>query len=205
MIGAHHGGEGLLQERRGPSGTKARQSVDDLSMAGCLFPRLICKNSCVKKECHMNQSASRASAGTFLDSYDFNQNYHYLKKLIQDLKVENSTSVRKEIFGEDERECNLTKKQMKQLFRFLRKIEHHYEECCSPPIPEELENSIRDRDSSEWLPWELEAIEKVDGWREELEEKRRNARQMLHSALEKVRKGEEIPGDSPAKKGTRLH
>ncbi len=153
----------------------------------------------------MNQSASRASAGTFLDSYDFNQNYHYLKKLIQDLKVENSTSVRKEIFGEDERECNLTKKQMKQLFRFLRKIEHHYEECCSPPIPEELENSIRDRDSSEWLPWELEAIEKVDAWRGELEERRLNARQMLHSLLEKVRTGEEIPGDGPAKKGTRLY
>ncbi len=151
----------------------------------------------------MNQSASHASARTFLDSYDFNQNYLYLKKLIQDLKVENGTSVRKEIFGEDERECDLTKKQMKQLFRFLRKIEHHYEECCSPPIPEELENSIRNRDSSQWLPWELEAIEKIEVWREELEERRRNARLMLHGVLEKVRRGETIPGDRATKKGSR--
>jgi len=153
----------------------------------------------------MNQSASHASAGTLLDSYDFNQNYLYLKKLIQDLKVENSTSVRKEIFGEDERDFTLTKKQMKQLFRFLRKIEHHYEECCSPPIPEELENSIRKRDSSQWLPWELEAIEKVDVWREELEERKRSARQMLHSVLDKVRRGEDIPGDSSTRRAARLH
>jgi hypothetical protein len=43
----------------------------------------------------MSQSAFHASAGDFLESYDFNQNYSYLKKLIQDLKVENAKSLKK--------------------------------------------------------------------------------------------------------------
>jgi hypothetical protein len=140
----------------------------------------------------MTQSAFSTSSGNFLDSYDFNQNYKYLKKLIQDLKVENGTSLRKEIFGEDESDRTLTKKQMKQLFRFLRKIEHHYEECCNPPIPEELEKSIRARDSSQWLPWEMEAIEKVDTWREALNDRKMHARQMLQKALDKLRNGETV-------------
>lgn len=141
----------------------------------------------------MSQSAFRASAEAFLESYDFNENYQYLRKLIQDLKHENGTSLRKELFGAEERERTLTKKQMKQLFRFLRKIEHHYEQCCTPPIPDELEESIRSKESDEWLPWELEAIEKVDAWREELQDKKRIARQMFQKALEKVRKGEPLP------------
>jgi predicted glycosyl hydrolase (DUF1957 family) len=82
---------------------------------------------------------------------------------------------------------------MKQLFRFLRKIEQHYEQCCTPPIPEELERSIRQKSSDEWLPWELEAIEKVDAWREELQERKRAARDMFQKVLEKVRTGQALP------------
>jgi hypothetical protein len=141
----------------------------------------------------MSQSAFGASARKFLGSYDFNENYRYLKKLIQDLKHENDNSLRKELFGEDERERTLSKKQMKQLFRFLRKIEQHYEQCCTPPIPEELERSIRQKSSDEWLPWELEAIEKVDAWREELQERKRAARDMFQKVLEKVRTGQALP------------
>ncbi|MBI5249962.1 MAG: hypothetical protein HY912_10755 [Desulfomonile tiedjei] len=138
----------------------------------------------------MTQSASHASSGNFLDAYDFSGNYNYLKKLIEELKTENSASVRKQIFGEDEPDRTLTKKQMKQVFKFLRKIEHHYEECCTPPIPEELEKGIRKRDSADWLPWELEAIEKVDGWRVALQERKQNAREMFNSAMERIRNGE---------------
>jgi hypothetical protein len=141
----------------------------------------------------MPHSASSACPGNFLDSYDFNENYRYLKRLIQELKVGNGSLVRKEIFGEDECAPSLDKKQMKQLFKFLRKIENHYEECCTPPIPEELEASIRSRQSDQWLPWEQEAIEKVDQWREELQERRLTARHTLEAALRKVRDGEALP------------
>lgn len=140
----------------------------------------------------MTRSASQVPTGNFLDSYDFSQNYRYLKKLIQELKKENSESVRKEIFGEAERGPRLTRGQMQQLFRFLRKVERHYEACSRPPVPEEMEKAIRNRDSSEWLPYEKEALEKVQAWREELQDRKKKARRMLNSALEKVRRGEEI-------------
>ena len=106
----------------------------------------------------MTRSASHASIEKSPDAYDFNRNYKYLKALIEQLKRENSESVRREIFGEADSDRSLTKTQMKQLFRFLRRVEKHYEACTKPPIPPELEASIRSRDSDEWLPWEMEAI-----------------------------------------------
>jgi hypothetical protein len=138
----------------------------------------------------MSQSAVNACSGKAEDSYDFNQNYRYLKKLIHALKIENEGSVRREIFGQEQRTRALTKKEMKQLFRYLRTIEHTYEECLTPPIPEELEHCIRNKDDSAWLPWEMEAIEKVDCWRAELEARRRTARASLERTLENFRRGE---------------
>jgi len=135
----------------------------------------------------MNQGAIPAQEGTFLESYDFDQNYQYLKKLLHALKIQNETSIRRELFGDGDSAKSLTKKEMKQLFRFLRRIEHHYQACCTPPIPEELEHAIRSKDRAEWLPWEQEAIGKADAWRRKLEERRQSARQAFQDALEKVR------------------
>ena len=140
----------------------------------------------------MTQRAFRASAGTLPDSGDFNQNYRYLKKLLQQLKDENRESVQKELFGEAERKPNLSKKEMKTLFRFLRGIEDHYEDCRTSPIPTELEDSIRNKDSSIRLPWEQEAIEKADSWRKSLRARKKNARKLLCEALDKIRNGEKI-------------
>ncbi|MCX5861898.1 MAG: hypothetical protein WCG29_09445 [Desulfomonile sp.] len=136
----------------------------------------------------MTQSAFHASARTLPESNDFNQNYRNLKKLIQALKLKNGNSIRREIFGEEETALPLTSKDMKDLFRSLRKIESHYEQCSTPPIPQELEKSIRGRDTSEWLPWELEAIEKVENWRADLDDKRISAHKMFQATLEKIRR-----------------
>jgi hypothetical protein len=140
----------------------------------------------------MTQRAFRASTGTLPDSGDFNQNYRYLKKLLQQLKDENRESVQKELFGEAERKPNLSKKEMKTLFRFLRSIEDHYEDCRTSPIPAELEDSIRNKDTSNRLPWEQEAIEKADSWRKSLRARKKNARKLLCEALDKIRNGEKI-------------
>jgi hypothetical protein len=140
----------------------------------------------------MPQCSSRALAENLSDGSDFNLNYKYLKKLIQNLKVENSDSVKKELFGDSEQARTFNKKDMKQLSKFLRKIEHHYEELCNPPIPLELEKSIRARSKDKWLPWELEAIQKIDDWRKELEEKKGKAKLLLDSTLDKFRRGEKL-------------
>ncbi|MDA8406066.1 MAG: hypothetical protein M0T73_04295 [Deltaproteobacteria bacterium] len=140
----------------------------------------------------MPQCSSRALAENLPETSDFNGNYNYLKKLIQDLRVENSDSLKKELFGDTEPVKPFSKKDMKQLFKFLRKIEHHYEELSTPPIPSELEKSIRSRAKKDWLPWELEAIQKIEVWREEFEAKKDKARNLLESTLEKVRRGEKL-------------
>lgn len=136
----------------------------------------------------MIQSGIHASPEPLLESQDFDQHYRYVKKLIQDLKDDNQPSLRKELFGEEEGNRTLDQKKMQGLSRVLRKVERHYRELSTPPIPTELEGSIRSRDDSEWLPWEMEAIEKVDAWRQELQERKSEGREMLLKALEKLRK-----------------
>lgn len=138
----------------------------------------------------MSQRALRTSADQEQETFDFKQNYRYLKRLLKHSRAEDGDCLRKEIFGEGEAGRNLTKREMKQLFKLLRKIESHYEECRTPPIPTELEDSIRARESDAWLPWELEAIEKVDVWRESLHEKHLAAREMLDEALAQLRQAQ---------------
>ncbi len=140
----------------------------------------------------MTQSSSHVLLETRPEAPDFTSNFKQLKKLIQELKVENDTSLRKELFGEEEVERRLTKKEMKLLFKFMRKLETHYDESSTPPIPKELEKSIRNRAHATWLPWESEAIQKVEAWRKEVQEKRDSARDMLNSALDKIRRGDKI-------------
>ncbi len=133
----------------------------------------------------MSQAAFQTPAQA-QDSHDFDHNYRYVKKLIQELIVENKGSSMREMAGGDERKRNLTKKEMQELARALRKIELQYAEYSKPPIPKALETSIRRRNDEDWLPWELEAIEKVDVWREELETKKEKLQQMLNKAMTKI-------------------
>jgi len=135
----------------------------------------------------MTQSAFQTSEGTSLDSFDFNQNFRSLKKIIQAIKVENGQTVERELFGAEENVPALTKKDLKDLFKALRKVENQYEECCNPPIPQALEKSIRNRDSSEWLPWELEAIEKVEIWRSDLDDRKKKTAHLFEQTLQKIK------------------
>lgn len=136
----------------------------------------------------MIQSGIHASPEPLLESQDFEQHHRYVKKLIQHIKEDNHASLRKELFGEEAVNRALDPKQMQGLSRVLRKVERHYRELSTPPIPKELEGSIRSRDDAEWLPWEMEAIEKVDAWRQELQERKSEGRMMLVKALESLRK-----------------
>lgn len=140
----------------------------------------------------MTQSSSHVLVEPRTEAPDFTSNFKHLKKLIQELKVENDVTLRKELFGDEDVERRLTKKEMKLLFKFMRKLESHYDESSTPPIPKELEKSIRNRNKSAWLPWETEAIQKIEDWRQEIQEKRETARNLLNSALEKIRRGEKI-------------
>jgi len=130
----------------------------------------------------MNQAAFHTSA-TAMDSQDFDHNYRYIKKLIQELMAQNRGSLKRDMLSRNERIPHLTKKETLDLAKVLRKIELQYTEYSKPPIPKALETSIRRRNDADWLPWELEAIEKIDVWREGLETKKEKIQQMLNKAM----------------------
>lgn len=67
-----------------------------------------------------------------------------------------------------EQPVKLTRKQSQQRNRLIRSILKRYDEILTPPVPLDLEIAIRSRDEDTWLPWEMEAIEKAEIWREEV-------------------------------------
>lgn len=62
----------------------------------------------------------------------------------------------------------LTLRQQKILKDFVRHVEEDGLEEYDPPVPAELEASIRIRERSTWLPWEAEAIRKIERWRKDV-------------------------------------
>ncbi len=59
----------------------------------------------------------------------------------------------------------LNRRQTKILNDFLTGPADDAPELLSPPVPVELEASLRVRKRSTWLPWEAEAIQKIERWR----------------------------------------
>jgi hypothetical protein len=103
---------------------------------------------------------------------EFRENYRFLTELIN-CKDKNKTAA----------EClenvvesslyrargKLNRRQMKIIKDFLTGIEEDDSECFAPPVPVELEAAIRVKKRSTWLPWEAEAIRKIERWRGDLE------------------------------------
>jgi hypothetical protein len=83
--------------------------------------------------------------------------------------AESPRLVREDILGKDCRgRSALTGRQQKILKDFLRHVAEDGLEEYEPPVPAELEASIRIRERSTWLPWEAEAIRKIERWRKDV-------------------------------------
>jgi hypothetical protein len=78
---------------------------------------------------------------------------------------------------------NLTKKQVQQRNKLIKGILEKFSRALTPPVPPDLENYIRDKSAQDRLPWEQEALEKVDGWRNDVAELRPQILLELHRAL----------------------
>ncbi len=99
---------------------------------------------------------------------EFRENYLFLRELIT-CKQKND-SARKGLqplvhTPELRIRAGLNRRQIKILKDFLKGVRVEGLECLDPPVPAELEASIRVRKRSTWLPWEAEAIQKIDRWR----------------------------------------
>ncbi|HTY23762.1 MAG TPA: hypothetical protein VMC85_11560 [Desulfomonilaceae bacterium] len=99
---------------------------------------------------------------------EFRENYRFLCELIN-CRQKNShvTECLEQVV--EKRLCNLrgklSRRQLQILTRFLKGLEGEESDLLAPPVPPELEASLRLRKRSTWLPWEAEAIRKIERWR----------------------------------------
>lgn len=104
-------------------------------------------------------------------SGEFGQNYRFLSELIG-CRQKNTEAWQgvEELLTKRLRGIRgkLNRRQIKILNDFLRDADAECEESLDPPVPEELEAAIRVKKRSTWLPWEAEAIRKIERWRSDL-------------------------------------
>ena len=99
---------------------------------------------------------------------EFRENYKFLCELINCRQKNSAVTERLEQVKEKRLgnlRGKLKRRQLGIVPRFLRGYETDESECLTPPVPPELEASLRLRKRSTWLPWEAEAIRKIERWR----------------------------------------
>lgn len=102
---------------------------------------------------------------------EFRENYRFLSELIRCRDKNHSIAKRVSSIGEVRLLAlhrNLNRREAKILKDFISAIHEEDADCSPAPVPEELEASIRVRKRSTWLPWEAEAIRKIEKWRDDL-------------------------------------
>lgn len=136
----------------------------------CRYPRQIFTSQ------HSQESVmkvDKSAQDTDLSSIpgEFRANYRFLSELIN-CKNKNDSVTKGLACMVDARFLQerslLNRRQIKILKDFLMGLEKDDPECMAAPVPAELEASIRVRKRSTWLPWEAEAIRKIDRWREDV-------------------------------------
>jgi len=100
-----------------------------------------------------------------------NATYDYLKEIVKIARkngwdMKSLGLVRKDL--PQSSPTPLTRKQFEERNRVVLDALGRFGDSLTPPVPPDLEKSIRSRKKESWLPWEAEAIGKVDDWREEL-------------------------------------
>ncbi len=80
-------------------------------------------------------------------------------------------------------EVSLSRKQVTERNRLVKSIFQRFSSILTPPIPPDLEQSIRNKDAGNWLPWEKEVIEKSGQWRDEIAKIRPEILNELRCAL----------------------
>jgi hypothetical protein len=102
---------------------------------------------------------------------EFRENYRFLTELI-DCKQKNDAAELKlqrlEAVSWGGLRARLSRRQQKIIRDYLEAVSLEPNESFQPPVPPELEASIRVRARDTWLPWEGEAIDKIERWRDDV-------------------------------------
>jgi hypothetical protein len=99
---------------------------------------------------------------------EFRENYRFLSELINCEEKNTIATNRLHQLATsrfDPAVAALNRRQLKILKCCMMTLEDEDSEPMSAPVPAELEASIRIRKRSSWLPWEAEAIRKIERWR----------------------------------------
>ena len=116
----------------------------------------------------MVKGGSLRRSGSNTQKKDACENYDYLKEII---KVASRNGWDMESLGLVSKDLPtnpdgpLTKKAFQDLNRSVGNALKRFDKALTPPVPLDLEESIRARKKEKWLPWEAEAIEKIEAWR----------------------------------------
>jgi hypothetical protein len=103
---------------------------------------------------------------------EFRENYRFLSELINCKHKNDSLTDGLETLV-DQRlsqiRGQLNRRQLKVLNQFIEYADAGDQEAVEPPVPAELEAAIRIKKKSVWLPWEAEAIRKIERWRNDVQ------------------------------------
>jgi len=102
---------------------------------------------------------------------EFRENYRFLTELINCEHKNTSASRGLEALVSERLSFmrgKLNRRQVKILNQYLQTVDDNDPDALYAPVPAELEASIRIRKRSTWLPWEAEAIRKIDRWRDDV-------------------------------------
>jgi hypothetical protein len=131
-------------------------------------------------------SFSDAAVGVSEPPGDFNSNYRNLKQLINKALKEGTPLEELRLIprrGSQGSERQLSRDDLLKLLQIIRRIRTRYQRLLYPPVPKELERDILAKSPDQRLPWEVEALEKIDQWRGDVKRIREEVRKELNDHL----------------------
>lgn len=81
------------------------------------------------------------------------------------------------------KQVTLTRKQVLERNRMVRDILKRFSRILTPPIPADLEKSLKKKGQSNLLPWEAEVLEKAEKWRKQVKKARPEILEELRRAI----------------------
>jgi hypothetical protein len=113
-------------------------------------------------------------------------NYNYLKEIIliatkNGWDLESLGLIPKDLPTEQPEV--LTRKQVLERNRLVKSILQRFSNVLTPPAPLDLEQYIRSKGESDWLPWEKEVVEKIERWRSDVTKAKPEILKELHGVM----------------------
>ncbi len=126
------------------------------------------------------------AAGTPASDTEFKSNYRHLKRLIDKALKEGTPIEELHLVPKDPESRppkKLSRDDLIELLRIIRSIKSRCREILQCPVPKELERDILAKAPEDRLPWETEALEKIDQWRADVQAARSEVRRELNDHL----------------------